>query len=408
LVSASNAGFLRDGKPYHYVGANLWYAMTMGAEGPAGDRARLTRELDRLQAIGVTNLRIMAHSEGPDNSPWRISPTLEPSPGVFREEILRGLDFTLNEMRARGMTAVVCLGDFWHWSGGMSQMLNWAGAGPIPYPPPEPGGSWDTFQDYTKDFFTNDQAMGFYREVVRTIVTRTNYYTGMKYSDDPAIMSWQLANEPRGRSNAAALGTWIDQSSRLIKSLDPNHLVTTGSEGETPWPAANGLDFVANHSYPAIDYATAHIWVQNWSWYDPTNDSGTYATASAKMHAYFQDHLDKAKRIGKPLVIEEFGLARDGGSFDPAAPTTARDRYFGEVFDAIYQAASSGAPVAGVNFWAWAGEGHPQAPYGGYWHEGLPFVGDPPQEAQGWYSVYAEDASTGAVISTYASKMTGL
>ena len=50
--------------------------MNLGSKGPGGDRAKLVRELDRLQAMGITNLRIMAASEGPDAEPWRMVPAL--------------------------------------------------------------------------------------------------------------------------------------------------------------------------------------------------------------------------------------------------------------------------------------------------------------------------------------------
>ena len=52
------------------------------------------------------------------------------------------------------MRAVVCLGNFWPWSGGMSQYLSWNGAGAIPYPPPAASGSWDVYQSYTEKFYS--------------------------------------------------------------------------------------------------------------------------------------------------------------------------------------------------------------------------------------------------------------
>jgi len=59
---------------------------------------------------------------------------------------------------------------------------------------------------------------------------------GFSIRNDPTIMAWELANEPRGfHNNAAAFNTWLDDTVAHIKSLDPNHLVTTGCEGDTPY-----------------------------------------------------------------------------------------------------------------------------------------------------------------------------
>ena len=64
------------------------------------------------------------------------------------------------------------------------------------------------------------------------------------------------------------------------------------------------------------------------------------------------------------------------------------------MYQHVHNSASSGGPVAGDNFWAWAGEGRPLLPYGSYWSPGDPWIGDPPHEHQGWYSVYDSDATS--------------
>jgi mannan endo-1,4-beta-mannosidase len=407
FVRVKNAHFEVNGAPYYFVGTNFWYGMNLGALDAGGDRARLVRELDRLQRLGVRNLRVLGMSEGPDNEPWRIVPAAQPSASVFNLRQLRGLDYLLAEMKKRDMRAVVCLSNFWPWSGGFAQYLAWAGAGAIPYPPPHPGGTWHRYQSFTGKFYANAAAVAAYRTAVRSVVTRRNEYTGALYADDPTIMAWQLANEPRGHGNPALFNQWIGETADFIKSLDKNHLVTTGSEGETPSPANAGLDFLANHSHANIDYATAHVWAQNWGWYDPGDGAPALDAAIARMREYVADHVEKARLLSKPLVVEEFGLARDGGNYDPAAATTARDRYYRAVFEEIYRAARAGAPAAGVNFWAWAGEARPRVP-GAAWKTGDPFIGDPPHELQGWYSVYAADVQTHAVVSEYAGKMGAL
>jgi mannan endo-1,4-beta-mannosidase len=405
FVRVVDGHFERGGAPYAFLGANFWYGMNLGAEGPAGDRPRLLRELDRLKTLGVTNLRVMAATEGLDTEPWRIVPALQPQPGMYREELLLGLDYLLKEMALRDMVAVVCLNNFWPWSGGMAQYLAWSGAGrPIPYPPPAPGGSWGTYQAYTEAFYENPAAVAASHDCIRVLLGRTNRYTGERYVDDPTIMAWQLANEPRCGARTGAMARWVEQTSSLLVSLDPNHLVTIGSEGEPP--GAPGLDLIENHRPATIHYATAHAWAQNWGLYDPARPEETYAPALAEVRFYLRRLIEKARILGKPLVIEEFGLARDGGNYDPAAPTTYRDAYYRAVFELVVEAMRAGEPVGGVNFWAWAGEGRPREP-GGYWHPGDPFTGDPPHEAQGWYGVYDADATTLAVIAEYAGKIAG-
>ena len=46
-----------------------------------------------------------------------------------------------------------------------------------------------------------------------------------------------------------------------------------------------------------------------------------------------------------------------------------------------------------------AKENHPDR------HPGDPYLGDPPHEPQGWYSVFDTDASTQAVIRDYATSV---
>jgi mannan endo-1,4-beta-mannosidase len=408
FVKVQNSHFEIKGKKYVFMGTNFWYGMNLGSKGKGGDRARLIRELDALQSIGVNNLRIVAGSEGPDTEPYRMAPAMQTSPGVYNMEVVNGLDFLLDEMRKRDMHAVVCLADFWNWSGGMGQYIVWSGAADsIPYPPPHPGGDWGVYQEFVAQFYSNKKAMDLLNDHISFVVNRKNAYSNTLYKDDPTIMAWELANEPRGVNNIEAYRKWISNSAALIKQLDHNHLLTTGSEGTTSSPYA-GTNPEMDHTDPNIDYQTIHIWVQNWNLYDPKNASGTYDKSVDYMLNYIKQHEVISRKLNKPLVLEEFGISRDLNNHDPNSPTTIRDKYYEKVFDAVYKYASSDdSPVAGVNFWAWAGEGRPHVPEG-LWKPGDDFIGDPPHEAQGWYSVYDRDSTTRDIIRAYAEKMKGL
>lgn len=405
FVEVRGTHFFRNGEPYYFLGANFWYGMHLGDATVPGHRDRLRAELDRLHGLCINNLRIMAASEGPDGAPWRVNPSLQPAPGQYNEALLEGLDFLLLEMGKRNMTAVVCLNNFWPWSGGFAQYHQWFAGGEIPYPPPAAGGSWFTFARYSSRFYKNRAALAAFDEHLRKIVGRTNSLTGIAYRDDPTIMSWQLANEPRGIFRPHAFRRWIRHVARLIKSLDTNHLISVGSEGNTAGPTGN--HFRKDHASNLIDYTTIHIWIQNWGWYDPERHAETYPHALAKATQYIDRHLVKAVAMNKPMVLEEFGIARDGADYAPTAATTQRDQYYGDIFAHVFSLAKSGTAMAGCNFWAWGGEGRPHEP-AAIWKRGDDLIGDPPHEHQGWYSVYDGDDSTLEVIKRYAERMNGL
>ena len=391
FIEVSGTELLRDGVPYHFVGFNFWYGMHLAAQDPD----RLKTELDLLVDLGVTNLRIMASSEGPDTAPWRVSPSLQPEPGVFREDLLQGFDLLLVELAKRDMVAVVCLNNFWPWSGGMAQYLAWARGDSIPYPPPAEGGDWLKYMNYTAGFYSNEEAMQLAEANLKKIILRKNSISGQLYVDDPTIMSWQLANEPRGMFKPRKYRKWLRKTARLIKSLDQNHLVSLGSEGNTHVPTGN--NFRKDHKIPEIDYLTIHIWIQNWGWYDPVKPTQTFQKSLDKAKKYLDRHLATAKKLNKPLILEEFGIARDGGSYDVVAKINYRNQYYEAVLEWLV---SHQKVMAGCNIWAWGGQGRPRSSQC-IWQVGDDLIGDPPHEYQGWYSVYDSDTTTHRLILKY-------
>lgn len=402
FISVEGTQFKLNGADYQFLGTNFWYGINLASAGPGGDRERLIRELDHLNDLGVKNLRIMAASEGPDTEPWRMSPALQTSKGKYNHELLEGLDFLLSEMGKRNMHAVVCLNNFWPWSGGMAQYVNWETGKPIPYPPPAEGGKWLKYMNFSSRFFKNEKAKAASFEHIKKIVARTNSVTGQAYRNDPTIMAWQLANEPRDLIGQSAYLKWVDEASALIKSLDSNHLVSVGSEGNAFVPFSR--KFKRENRLPNIDYATMHIWIQNWGWYDPERPEKTFPKALKKAKRYVRKHVKQAKKLGMPLVLEEFGIARDGGSHDPKSSTEWRDRYYREMFSLLVELMEKDESISGCNFWAWGGEGRPRHP-ASIWKVDDDWTGDPPFEKQGWYSVFDKDEETLKVLREFAERM---
>jgi mannan endo-1,4-beta-mannosidase len=396
FVTRQGLQFMESGKRHVVVGANFWQGMNLGSAAAGGDTARLGRELDRLQALGVNNIRMVASAEGPDTAPHRIVPSLMPMPGVYNEQVFAGLDLFLDELNKRGMRAVMVLNNYWEWTGGMGQYVSWSDGSTIPDRIVN-SNLYSTYITYVDRFYGCSTCQTAYRAHINTVIHRVNTVNGRTYRDDPTIFSWQLANEPRDYPS-----NWVGDTAQYIKSLDPNHMVSVGSEGtwgsNTTGTAASNF-FTATHQSPYVDYATCHIWVEPWGMYNANDSTGaSLASATTFATGYLSNHDTLSKALGKPLVMEEFGLARDGwtagGKYDPAATTTNRDKYYRSLYAVVEASlAGAGGALAGDNFWAWGGEARPPSKW----------TGDPPHETPGWFSVYDMDTSTTAVISAHGA-----
>ena len=396
FVKVNGDHFEINGSDYRYIGINFWSGIHL-ASGYGGDKDRLLQELDTLSANGINNLRLMVGSEGPDGEPWRMVPAMQNKPGEYNDNLLKGLDFVLDEMAKRNMKAILCLGNTWQWSGGFAQYQSWITDKSIPYPTKE--SEFDDFMKFTAKFYKNKKALKLYLDFIRHMINRQNSISKLEYKNDPSIMSWELANEPYAINKKHYL-KWIENTSALIKSLDPNHLVCIGSEGMTNYPKYTKNEVSRDNSFENIDYITIHIWPQNWNWYDP-KDSTTFTQAINKTKDYIHTHLAAAIKLNKPMVLEEFGLARDQGSYSKTSTTAHRDQYFAEILSLFARYCQRKVPFCGINFWAWGGNGNPRSD-GEFWEKGDDYTGDPPHEPQGWYSIYSSDKSTLKMIKGFS------
>ena len=395
--------FILNGKPYYYIGTNYWYGSVLALQ---KDKARgidrLRKELDFLKSKGINNLRVMAGAEGSGlvHGVERVGPPLQTEKGKFNADVLDGLDILLDEMRKRKMKAVLFFSNNWEWSGGFLQYLRWNNM--IEDSVFRRKLAWDEMRDYVSKFYTCEPCKADYLKQVDYILSRTNRRTGKKYTNDPTIMTWELANEPRPmrQESNAAYKKWTSDVAAFIKSKDKNHLVTTGHEGEMGTESLSLFEEV--HADKNIDYLTIHIWPRNWGWLKGENMDADFPQAVSKTVDYINKHITVAKKLNRPLVVEEFGLPRDKNSFDINSGTTLRDKYYDTIFSIWQQHAKSNGVIAGANFWAFNGIARPIKGQV-FWKKGDDYMGDPPMEEQGLYGVFDSDTSTWRLINRYIS-----
>lgn len=355
--------------PQYFIGTNMWYAPQLALQ----DSGRLSAELDTLCALGIKNLRIQATDEN-----------------------FEGMDIVLQELEARGMQAVLYLNNAWEWTpDGYASYLEKAGEGKQPHPAVE---GYHAYVDAMSRFAQNGKAVALFHEHVRNVVSR--------YSGSPAVFSWQICNEPRPFSTSKeacdAYVEFLSNTAKLIKELDPRHLVSTGAEGAMGCNDGDLALWERSSECPEIDYLTIHIWPYNWRWVSEDGIEEGAATAIGNIGEYIRQHLNAASLTGKPIVIEEFGYPRDGFKYVADSTVNARNSVYEAVFKAVCESAASGGRIAGCNFWTWSGFAK-QTPGHQFYQEGDDLCGDPSQEAQGLNGVYITDVSTISLIKEYTS-----
>jgi mannan endo-1,4-beta-mannosidase len=388
FVTTKNGQLFIGSKPYYFIGTNYWYSSLLGLEKDKKRGVeRLRKELDFLKKNGVTNLRILGGAEGVGllNNVPRVGPPLQPVQNKFNVEVLDGLDLVLFEMSKRQMKAVIFFSNNWEWSGGFQQYLIWNKVVPKDLETRKPG--WDELRDVVSKFYSCAPCKAAYNEQVNLILNRTNKFNRKKYIDDPTIMAWELANEPRPMRLVA--------NEDYKKWKDKNHLVTIGHEGSIGTESMPIFEEI--HADKNVDYLTIHIWAKNWGWFKEDKD---YENALEKATNYVNEHIAVAKKLNKPLVIEEFGLPRDGHSFDVASTTILRDQYYSKMFEFVAESSKNNGVVAGANFWAFGGTARPIKNQI-FWKNGNDYMGDPPMEEQGLNTVFDSDKTTWAVINKY-------
>ena len=195
---------------------------------------------------------------------------------------------------------------------------------------------------------------------MQAVLTRRSNVSGVAYKDEPSIFAWELMNEPRSQSDYSGktIQNWVREMATYVKSIDSNHLVEIGLEGfygesipeKMQFNAGHnaGTDFILNNQLPQIDFATIHLYPDQWV------SSTDEATQDAFVNKWVQAHIqDSNDVLRKPILLSEFGKSSRSSGYT----VEKRDNYFQKLYNAIYNSASSGGPCAGGLFWQLLAQG---------------------------------------------------
>jgi len=279
LIGARNGHFDDNGSRFKIVGANNYYAAF-------ATHAMRRAVLDAAKQMGLDVLRCPAFLD----ATWRgvyfqsWNPTTNCLEVNTRENGLQRLDHLIADAEQAGIRLILPLVNHWPDFGGMDRYVEW-------------------FQATSRHaFYTEPAIRGAYRFYLEQVLTRTNTVTGRPYKDEPSILAWELANEPRCNTagGGALLLKWVRDMSRWIKQNDPNHLLGVGDEG---FFGKHGVDCEAFLKVADIDFGTFHLYPQAWKQRDPLSFG----------LRWIEQHLAAGRSAGKPMLLEEYGITIGGG-----------------------------------------------------------------------------------------------
>lgn len=338
FVKTSGMHFVLNGIPYHANGFNAYWLMYVASD--PSQKSKISSAFAEAAGHGLTIARTWAFSDGGYRP-------LQYSPGSYNEQMFQGLDFVISEAGKYGIKLVLSLANNYESFGGKKQYVDWARG----------QGQYLTSDD---DFFRNSVAKGYYKNHIKTVLTRRNSITGVVYKDEPTIMAWELMNEPRCTSDPSGrtIQAWITEMASYVKSVDGNHLLEAGLEGFYGQTSPQkqqynpnfqvGTDFIANNQIPGIDFATVHSYPDQW--FSSSSDD----TQLSFLNEWLKNHIQDAQNVlRKPLLFTEFGKS----SKDSGYSTYQRDMLFNTVYSAIYSSARSGGAAVGGMFWQLLTEG---------------------------------------------------
>jgi mannan endo-1,4-beta-mannosidase len=303
-VDAPGGVFLLGGQPLCFVGSNNYY-LTFKPQKMVDD------VLDTAKAMGIRVLRHWAFTDrgsldgtvpavdgdGTKEGHYFQYWDKEASRPAYNDGArgLEKLDYLLYKARQNDIRIVMVLTNNWRDFGGMDQYLTWYGL--------------------TKhhEFYTDERVRQAYKDYVAHLLNRVNRFTGVAYKDDPYVFAWNLANEPRMRNYGPlddlhawepdTVTRWAKEMSDFIRTIDANHLISVGDEGfyrnrgSAMYSGEDGVDHDALIALDNIDYATFHLYPDNWAqgllWSDQ----------------WIEDHIVSARKVGKPAVLEEYNVA---------------------------------------------------------------------------------------------------
>ncbi|KAH8879648.1 family 5 putative glycoside hydrolase [Thozetella sp. PMI_491] len=283
FAKVSGRLFELDGKVGYFAGTNAWWLghLTENKDVDLALQEIADTQYKVARVWGFGDVNIVPDRRPDPNHIWY---QLLNSSGAYinyGEDGLQRLDYVVSAAEKANIRLVLPFVNYWSDYGGMNAYQRAFGG------------------NSTLEWYTDERSQAVYRNYIKVVVNR--------YKASPAVFSWQLCNEPRMEGgNYTDMVKWVSSTAKYIKSLDPNHMVSTGEEGFfdasdgvndgfSVYSGMAGSSFSHNIRIPDIDYGVFHLYPSWWSY--PYEWGNTW----------IKEHDEIGKAVGKPVILEEYG-----------------------------------------------------------------------------------------------------
>jgi endo-1,4-beta-mannosidase len=217
-----------NGQPWRFIGLQTPDLRELAFQANLGGTDRVPEVLDEAKRLGVRVLRVPACDDRP-NAPDRDSD----GPRDLQRVGPRRARPRDRPRRRRGFKLLLPLVDASDALGGINQYLRWNG-----YVVPIVGDK--------RFFFEPGPIREHFKNHVRALLGRVNSVNGIRYSDDPAILGWEIftSADALGVYDVASAGAetadFVADLTQVIKAAAPGALAGTGEMGHDVNPSLYG------------------------------------------------------------------------------------------------------------------------------------------------------------------------
>ncbi|KAG1733261.1 glycoside hydrolase family 5 protein [Suillus occidentalis] len=240
-VSSGKDGFSVNGSSLRFVGTNLYWLPTLETNDD------IWNVLKNISDTGIKVIRIWAFNDVetiPASGTWfqlvqNGTATINEGPNGLQK-----LDTIVQMAEQQGLYVIMSLTNNWNPVPNTTTIGTPDVLASVALPRNTLSNDFGGMDLYVRqfglqnhdDFYTNDNILSAFQAYTKVIVLR--------YFNSPAVFSWELANDASATCTTQTVTKWHALMAAFIASLDPNHIVSSGTSGfqctdssPTPSPA---------------------------------------------------------------------------------------------------------------------------------------------------------------------------